>query len=174
MQQPIYIKSNNKSDGKVHLEVHGFRHQELISIAMITDAIDRLPNAHIAKLTSISYEPRMGQGPLGQYLYDQSELAGCYTKKNHRITIHRLVDEPLFLHTLYHEIGHHVFYEVLKPTPKKQWVTQIYPHSDHVSEYAKRNAAEDFAETYATYLLDNEKLLHYAKKYTFMLQQVFV
>lgn len=174
---PIYKKEDDFTCKRkvLRMTVSGFSMQGIVDMDDIKRAVDALPNRHLEKLGGLVYEPVSGHGPMGVYAYEQDEFNGYVTpmRKNHRVLIHRIPDLKQFFHTLYHEIGHHVFYEVITQKEKKRWVTEVYPESPFVTPYASRNASEDFAETYATYLLDNEKLLRFGAKYTFMDRVVF-
>ncbi|MFH1846805.1 MAG: glycosyltransferase, partial [Candidatus Omnitrophota bacterium] len=61
-----------------------------------------------------------------------------------------------------HEIAHHLYYEIFSQELRDQW-EKLYEKStkdtDFVSDYARKNAEEDFAETYANYMTDSLNLL---------------
>ncbi len=78
-----------------------------------------------------------------------------------------------FLPTLYHEIAHHVFHNALTIDERAMWVNEISPLEGHVSTYAEKNTREDFAETYALYVLGPVHLLDFQVKFLFMNQVVF-
>ena len=88
------------------------------------------------------------------------------------ILIYKFRTKEEFKHILYHEIGHHVFRHKLNSVQRKKWVTQVYPKSAHVSEYATTNANEDFAETYAFYVQNSIRVSAIPTKLEFM-QKVF-
>ena len=48
---------------------------------------------------------------------------------------------------------------MLDSVEKKRWVVDIWGSEDPVSEYGKRNAAEDFAELFALYLRGTSLLI---------------
>lgn len=56
---------------------------------------------------------------------------------------------------------------------KKKWVTEICRSAPFITLYASTNASEDFAETYASFVLQPEKLKQIPLKYQFMLNEVF-
>jgi hypothetical protein len=84
------------------------------------------------------------------------------------IAIYKFKDKTELSHILYHEIGHHVFKRYLDSVKRKEWVTKVYPNSDHVSEYAKTNVSEDFAETYTFYIANPTSLVSIPSKLKFM------
>ncbi|MCG8671033.1 MAG: putative zinc-binding metallopeptidase, partial [Pseudomonadales bacterium] len=53
---------------------------------------------------------------------------------------------------------------------RKQWVTALYPQGGFVTDYAKTNGQEDFAESYACYLCDPQTLNRFPEKYLYMQQ----
>ena len=62
---------------------------------------------------------------------------------------------------------------VLDSRAKQRWVTQIHPRHFCVSEYATRDAQEDFAESYAAYVLAPQILRNIEAKYRFMKDEIF-
>jgi hypothetical protein len=63
-----------------------------------------------------------------------------------------------YIRSLSHEFGHAVYYEKLKVEERNTW-SELWARSDreapqyYVSDYAKTTREEDFAETYASYIL---------------------
>lgn len=55
--------------------------------------------------------------------------------------------------SIYHELGHDVYYHIIDDNDRKQWKDLFNSGSgsikDHVSNYAKTNESEDFAETFS-------------------------
>ena len=67
------------------------------------------------------------------------------------------------LHTLVHAIGHQYFYECISDEDAEDWKDyyELRKHRnkhEFVSEYAKQNHREDFAETFACYILGRDKI----------------
>jgi hypothetical protein len=66
--------------------------------------------------------------------------------------------ERNYIRSLSHEFGHAVYYEKLEVAERNTW-SELWARSDRgapqyfVSDYAKTNREEDFAETYASYIL---------------------
>ena len=77
------------------------------------------------------------------------------------------------LRILYHEIGHYVYYTIINSQLKKQWVTDTHRVKRYVSKYASVNASEDFAESYAEYLINPANLRRIAQKYEFIHTAIF-
>jgi hypothetical protein len=77
-------------------------------------------------------------------------------------TININIRGELLEHSLLHELGHLVSFEVLKKEAfdeyrKISWIKLgpifIRKHSNFISKYASTTPEEDFAETYAAYVL---------------------
>ena len=83
---------------------------------------------------------------------------GEFVQRERRIFVYRMGSPAVFLHMLHHEIGHFVFFLIMGSRMKKRWVTEIYPGSRCVTAYASASPWEDFAETYAHYVLHRQAL----------------
>jgi hypothetical protein len=70
------------------------------------------------------------------------------------------------LRTKLHETGHYVWYNRLSNSQRKEW-ERLHAVGNYVSEYAKTDALEDFAETYASYMM-GERSLRYSRKFGFL------
>ena len=78
--------------------------------------------------------------------------------------------------TLTHEIGHNVHYNMRidNLALANEWENLFHQDVGFVSDYARTNEFEDFAESYRAYVLDPEKLLLYSPvKYEFIRVEVF-
>lgn len=81
--------------------------------------------------------------------------------------------------TITHEVGHSVYYDIgwHELSPSQQAWEELSANSapdEYVSEYAKTNLQEDFAESYATYIHDPELLQEVSlEKYEFMRDHIF-
>jgi hypothetical protein len=95
-----------------------------------------------------------------------------YNPKRH-IEIYPCTSQGQMKHAIYHEIAHFVYFNAISAVQRKNWVTKIYPRSSFVSDYAKINAAEDFAESYAFYLLDGAKLRKIASNKSVFIRSLF-
>ena len=174
---PVYKLSPKGAPirGKVNLLLAGFKRQSVISVDEVLRAIDVLPAFHLEKLRSIEYDPIWNVGDELDYYESRSSLAaaGKYVLADKTILMHKFINKPLFYRMLYHEIGHYVFYNAIGGDLKKEWVTRLYPGNPYITQYASRNGSEDFAECYASYILEPGKLMHIIEKFSFMKHQVF-
>jgi AAA+ ATPase superfamily predicted ATPase len=152
------------------LIIKGFKKQTLLSIEQIVEALTYIPKNHLRGITTLVYDPqRFYQRSYTTIKPINFKAVGEYetTPLNH-ILIYRFASHDEFRHILYHEVGHHVFKRYLDSVQRKRWVTQIYPNSTYVSSYAKTNAAEDFAESYASYIKKSPVLSAIPSKYKFI------
>jgi hypothetical protein len=79
-------------------------------------------------------------------------------------------------HTLYHEVGHNVYWNVLPAKLRSRWDEINFRGGPEgcISEYAKTSKREDFCETYAFYITAPHRLRAVSpEKYQFMLELVF-
>ena len=165
----------NKKQKKLKLKHTNFKKQQNIKVGNVVSAIDRLPSFHLEQLKEITYDNKRSilkelsnsdQGiPTG--------AIGIYIQKHRMIAIFATHNKDLFMHTLFHEIGHHVYFCVIGQQLKNAWVTEVCRKDSFVSNYASLNAAEDFAESYVNYLLNPEELKSIPLKYNFMKNFVF-
>lgn len=160
---------------ELNLKITDFAKQSMVPIEHIVAQINRVPQFHLNKLTEIVYDPeRFTPKILSDNPYDQSNAAkGVYIQSHRMIALFDFTDREELLHIIFHELGHHVYFIVIKQKLKMQWLYDICKNDKHVSEYASRNAAEDFAESYAAFLLQPEKLKKIPLKYNFMLNHIF-
>jgi len=101
------------------------------------------------------------------------ESKAVYAQRERRILVFDFASLRQFRHVLHHEIGHHVFERVLDSTWRKRWVALFKPGSRFITRYAARNAAEDFAECYATFVRNPKRLERLTTKYAFLRDNVF-
>ena len=147
---------------KVRIALIGFLRQELISADQIVQALALLPDRHLADLLCVKYDPDRNV-----------KFSGWYDPNQKGIEVFWFKDEWDFYQLLYHEIAHHVFHNALTIDERAMWVNEISPLEGHVSTYAEKNTSEDFAETYALYVLGPVHLLDFQVKFLFMNQVVF-
>ena len=79
-------------------------------------------------------------------------------------------------HSTAHEIGHHVERHLLSGEDRRRWaeISGFRPAGQCVSEHARSNWREDFAESYRSYMLDPESLRKVSPdKYAFLRDRVF-
>jgi hypothetical protein len=161
--------------GRLNLRLSGFGAQKIVPVDDIVHAVDRLPDFHLDGLREIAYLPEWAPETGTRYpAYPRCAPQGEFVQAERRIFVYRFDGAATFFHMLHHEIGHFVFFLVLGSRVKKQWVTQIFPASSCVTAYAGRNPWEDFAETYAYYLLQPRLLERkLPEKHAFMRECVF-
>ena len=167
--------SDIEIDGKVRLLLSGFGQQTIISVDDVVNAIKILPAKHLAGLKEISYDPNRLFQSLAYYLniLPNRRSRGEFVQNQRQINIYAFKTPERFHHILYHEIGHYVYFVIIDSETKKEWVTKIYPRGGFITHYAKRNAAEDFAECYSYYVYQPEKLMAVDLKYRFMRDRIF-
>jgi WXG100 family type VII secretion target len=140
------------------------------------------PAAHTdpAHLTGIEYTDTYV--PASKPGYYQAGLCTTNTTKNTSfIVINRQSptgssDKGSMKGTIAHEVGHNVYYNVVPEKARNDWdaLSNGSTATQYVSDYAKTNVREDFAETYRTYMLDPDALKAASKdKYEFMRDRVF-
>lgn len=140
-----------------------------------------IPASHLDYCRVIEYQPRL----VGAHA---TPVAGSFTPMFRQIYVYAIPQEfhttENLLDTLVHEVGHNVHYNLRRQDWDlgTRW-TELYKRSKdsfardglgYVSEYARFNDFEDFAETYWAYVREPE-LLKFAnlEKYEFMRQEVF-
>ena len=162
---------------KIHLTLSGFNQQTLIPTTSIVDSINCLPDSHLSGLKTIEYDPKRSNllPHVITRLFHKSPpcCKGVFLQRKRKIVIYDFHSKPMFYHILFHEIGHFVYFLVLTPKLKKQWVTQMHLSDDHLTEIAAHNAAEDFAECYALYKTNKALLKQSPIKYAFIHQFIF-
>jgi len=162
--------------GGLNLRVEGFGRQRVVPVGAIVRALDRIPDFHLEGLREIVYLPEYARAAaaLGQPGLPGSAPKGEFVQEERRIYVYAIDEPRMFFHMLHHEIGHFVFYLVIGSGAKKRWVTQVSPGSSRVTPYAALSASEDFAETYASYLLAPGLLARdFPEKHAYMRDWVF-
>lgn len=168
---------NSKQIKDIRLELNNFSAQDIITIDEILSIINALPDAHIAGIKNIRYDPARTTflPSFFRRLFTKAPnyVKGVFIQNKREIVIYEFSSKPMCVHILLHEIGHFVFTLVLASHLKKEWVTTIHRKAPYVSDLAKQNANEDFAECYSMYLQQPDKLKMNDKKFTFMREHVF-
>ena len=162
--------------GKLNLRITGFHQQSIVTVEEIVSAIDRLPSFHLEGLREIRFAPE-------DLIYHSSDyyeahLPGPrkaeFRQPERRILIYDFDSKSMFYQLLYHEIGHFVYFLAINSVVKKQWVTKVHPGLPSTTPYGSRNFAEDFAESYACFVRDQEDLRRrLPEKWQFMRDKVF-
>jgi hypothetical protein len=169
------IADREQARAQLNLLLSGFRAQARVSAEQVAAAIDVLPMFHLTGLDQIIYDPswdtRSGFALRQRHCPRRSKAV--FLRAERKILVFSFEDIAELEHILYHEIGHHVFDRVLDGRLRKKWVTAINPRSRHITRYASRTAAEDFAESYAVFVRDPKALARIPRKYTFLRDDVF-
>ncbi|MBK1986791.1 hypothetical protein A0J48_004405 [Sphaerospermopsis aphanizomenoides BCCUSP55] len=141
---------------------------------------DTLPPSHLENCPSIQYQSESSE--------KYPHALGTFNCGTHEICIwgpvERFAGAGEILDTVTHEVGHNVHENMLAERPalaekwsqlnQQSWETFSTDGTGFVSDYARTNVYEDFAESYMTYVRDPEKLLFYnPEKYEFMRNEVF-
>jgi hypothetical protein len=159
----------------INIELWGFKDNRLVKPMAVARALELLPTHQLEGLKKISYEEQVTVPGLRRWvrLPGKSTHKGRYDQKNHSITIHLCDTRALLFHTLFHELGHFVYFRIISSFEKKQWVQTVYKQEAAVTRYGQRNAAEDFAEAFALYVTSPDKLSRTTAKYGYMHNVVF-
>jgi len=165
----------NRAKIKLNLKITDFKKQHAVKIGLVVALIDRLPAYHLTQLREITYDPRQLtiQNPDERLGHTLLSAKGVYLQHKRMVAIFDTEDQAVFRHTLYHEIGHHVYFVVIGQELKHTWVTAICRYDSFITDYASVNAAEDFAESYVNYLLAPNELMSIPLKFHFMQEYVF-
>ena len=113
--------------------------------------LSRLPGDCIMGLHRITYAPEIYNG-FQHPTFGPSRLDGRYHRTRKSIMLGQVGSFDNFRHTLFHEIGHHVWFGLAGET-KDEW-TKILPAETPITAYASVNEDEDFAESFAMAVLD--------------------
>jgi hypothetical protein len=164
-----------KQDSRVNIKLTGFGAQSIIDIDEILAKINRLPTFHLERLKEIAYDPNrlIGAGVNNGLESPCRHTKGKFILSHRTIVIYAIDSIDQFFHVLFHELGHHVYFQIIGSRLKKHWVTRVSRKEKSITAYGARNAAEDFAEYYAAFLLNIDKLKKTSLKYVFFKKQVF-
>ena len=167
-----------ESTGRLNLVLSGFHKQNIVTTDEIVEAINALPACHIELLQIIKYDPHRKMQRLTAWLTGKSEkrsvTAAYYNFDPPGIMLYQFSNLVQFYRMLYHEIGHYVQFRVIHQSSRDKWIHEIHPASSgYVSEYAKTNAAEDFAESYSFFCVYPNELAKYPEKMKFMAEEIF-
>ncbi len=167
-------RDNAHFDVRVHLWLAGFAAQRIVNVDDIVGAIESIPNAHLAGLRGVIYDPERATQELTAYPGSWSfTVKGAFFLQERCVVVYDFDSLAKFRHILFHEIGHYVFYWLLDHHVKHRWSTQLAPLRPHVTRIAARDPSEDFAECYAYYLRDGEALRRNPRKHEFMRRELF-
>jgi hypothetical protein len=174
----LFIKNRTAAVGRgeLNLLLSGFSQQDLVPLDDIVRAIDLLPDFHLEGLREIVYLPEYAPAASGFFCpaVPRGEPKGEFVQRERRIFVYGFDSAAMFFQMLHHEIGHFVFFLAIGSAVKKCWVTDVFPGSPCVTPYAGVNPWEDFAETYAYYVLHPRLLeMQFPEKHAFMRDCVF-
>ena len=151
--------------------IRGFEHSRLVSNHDIASLIKQAPKRHLESLKAIAFISASER-----LLYDvpSSGEKGAYFPDYRSILFFDVDSIEACKHVLFHELGHFVFHQKITSYQRKQWASTLFTKRQFVSAYAATDPAEDFAESYAYYILDTQKIKAIPEKYHFLRFQVFV
>lgn len=148
-------------DGNIHVSLWGFRQCPWASPESVAQVLEMLPKHLLSGLAHIRYLSRALVPSTTTWVSAPGNvsLSGVYSQEDRTILIQAVHSRTKLFHVLFHELGHHIYFALLDSVEKKHWVVDIWGSEDPVSEYGKRNAAEDFAELFALYLQGTSLLI---------------
>jgi hypothetical protein len=153
-----HIPESSKMDHRdIHIECYNYKNKFTVTPSLIIKLLEIIPASHLLRLEEISYEPILYNPTMSNKNVLQKHL-GRYHNKDKKIMIGDISDHKGLKKTIYHEIGHHIQRTGLGGYDHDKWISLSCNTRKYVSDYAKVNLNEDFAETYACYLTDPEKL----------------
>ena len=180
MIENIELVSNTQQEV---LEVSNFENSELASTVEICEYINtNIPSEHLVGCPQIEYNPEASV-----FVNECPDALGAYDTRSGEIFINEhnsLEGSNGMLETITHEIGHNAHANLEKEAPhlaecwskmyEESLVKEFFIGDGFVSEYAKTNQYEDFAECYSNYVRNPEALAFLCpEKYAFMNQYVF-
>jgi hypothetical protein len=162
------------------IDVKGFEQSGVMRNEEVRNYLaDNLPANHLRgdRITQIQYTDRFDGDHEGNTLgvCTTNPATGVSDIQINRQTPEGSMDRHMMEHTLVHEVGHNVFYNMGEHNIST-W-EQISANSapdGYVSNYARTNMREDFAESYAAYVQDPALLQEVnPQKYAFLKQSAF-
>lgn len=159
----------------VNIELWGFLKCPLLKAIAIAEVLAVLPGHQLEGLRSIRYEHARLIPGIARWirLRGPGKQLGRYDRSTQTITIHATKDRWTLFKVLFHELGHFVYFRVLSSSDRKFWVTTLSTQESSVTRYGQRNAAEDFAECYAAFLMTPYAMQQRPLKNRFMRGVVF-
>lgn len=183
MQSGRYIQAGSDTQSEVELpKVDGFDNSGVISDADVKGFLQgEFPSEHtsVEHLKGVHYTNEYVSENPGEYVAGMCETDRY--KQESMIDINRQLpggsnDGDKMKETISHEVGHNVYWNVLSDGERETWnkLSESSDNTEYVSDYAKTNEREDFAETYRAYMSDPELLKEVSdQKYAFMRNSVF-
>jgi hypothetical protein len=125
--------------------------------AQILETMDRLPLHQVADVRSIRMVDQLSASKPGWVVHGRANDLDVTNRI--RLSRNSLSNPEKFQATLVHEVGHTVDYETQHFRLWGERSTQKpFGEGPHISEYAKTNHREDFAESYEEFHLNPENL----------------
>lgn len=125
--------------------------------AQIMATLDSLPLHHVSGVRSIRMVPQLESSKPGWVVHGRANDLDISNRI--RLSRNSLSDPDKFARTLTHEIGHTVDYESQTLNLFGERSTrEPFGEAPHITEYAKTNHREDFAESFEEYFHDPDKL----------------
>ena len=125
--------------------------------AQILQTLDQLPLHQVADVRSIRMVPQLESSRPGWVVHGRANDLDVTNRI--RLSRNSLNNPEKFQATLIHEVGHTVDYETQKLRLFGERSTrEPFGESPHITEYAKTNHREDFAESYEEFHLNPENL----------------
>lgn len=177
---PVREQLDSNSNYQNQIEYQGFENSNVMNNEEVGKYLtDNLPPEHLRsdRITQIRYTDEYDGDKQG------TVLGVCQTDKETGVSDIRLnrqtpegsINREMMEHTLVHEVGHNVYYNMgeQKISSWEQISSNSAP-KQYVSNYARTNVREDFAESYATFVRDPILLQEVSpQKFAFMKLQVF-
>lgn len=159
-------------------EVSNFEFCKFVSTEEVGNYLrETIPLSHLENCPSIKYQSQPAK-------HNPNSL-GTFYCSSHEIKIWSTCESrEEVLKTMTHEVGHNVHENMMATRPEladkwsqmhqASYIQNTLNGTGFVSIYAKTNVYEDFAESYAFYVKDPERLVFYSpEKYEFMKNEVF-
>jgi hypothetical protein len=159
------------------LAIRSFEKSGILGNEEIAEHLAKLPQEHIKKIKEIRYTDEYFPTEDG-YIAGKYILLGSYMGeiKINRQSPEGSYDAEALKETITHEVGHNVYFNLLDERLREEWnkISINSAPNEFVSNYAKKDKQEDFAESYMTYVHDPKYLEAISPaKYEFMRQYVF-
>ena len=159
--------------------IAGFESQKIVSRDEVIQALLKLPELHLRGIKVVRYDPYRVIATSMTWLMDEPMAPGTrgsyyQTDNFSAIVVWKFNSKSEFYHILYHEVGHYVFMQTLQQKPRDEWMYDIRKKEPQtVSQYAKKNSREDFAETYAAFVTQQPSLNACPMRRAFLATKVF-
>lgn len=159
--------------------IAGFESQKIVSRNEVIQALLKLPELHLRGIKVVRYDPNRVIATSMTWLMDEPMAPGTrgsyyQTDNFSAVVVWKFNSKAEFYHILYHEVGHYVFMQTLQQPARNQWMYDIRKQEPQtVSQYAKKNSREDFAESYAAFVTQQPSLNACPMRRTFMVTKVF-